>query len=75
MIKLKSNLCAESKPFDWGPYLIASAAQAAPVSCFKHVSDMYTCKYKSVLEKCERKRNGGEDQIFSGCTCLKKPEK
>ncbi|PVD34462.1 hypothetical protein C0Q70_05737 [Pomacea canaliculata] len=34
----KSNIKSESKPFDWGPYLIASAAQAAPVSCFKHAS-------------------------------------
>jgi hypothetical protein len=25
--------------FDWGPYLVSSFSQAAPVTCFPHVSD------------------------------------
>ncbi len=35
--------------FDWGNYLEKSGLLAAPVSCFRHVSDFYTLWF---LQKC-----------------------
>ncbi|XP_059152588.1 MBT domain-containing protein 1-like isoform X2 [Physella acuta] len=39
---LKASLRETGRVFDWGPYLISSQANAASVSCFKHVP-MHDC--------------------------------